>query len=83
MERAALQGGPILRLPIFAGPVDRVKRVTPQTSRFASAGPPFNPLQKGYAMTMRVHVREYRRVRFGLVERVRRHTRRFPFDQTR
>lgn len=37
------------------------------------------PYMMGYAMTERVHVREYRRLRFGLVERVRRHTRRYPF----
>jgi hypothetical protein len=29
-------------------------------------------------MSPRVHVREYRRVRFGSVERVRQHTRRYP-----
>jgi hypothetical protein len=32
-------------------------------------------------MIERVHVREYRRVRFGMVERVKRHTRRFPLDR--
>lgn len=32
-------------------------------------------------MTVRVHVREYRRVRFGAIERVRRHTRRIPFSR--
>jgi hypothetical protein len=29
-------------------------------------------------MTERVHVREYRRIRHGAIEQVRRHTRRFP-----
>lgn len=31
-------------------------------------------------MTERVLVREYRRVRHGAIERVRRHTRRFPIS---
>jgi hypothetical protein len=63
----------------FTGPKVRI-RGTPYILRFAPEGPRRKTLHEGLFMTDRVHVCEYRRVRHGAIERVRRHTRRFPLS---
>lgn len=50
---------------------------TPKNPRFAPQAHPRNPFQREAAMLL-VHVTSYMRVRFGRVEHVVRHTRRWP-----